>query len=88
MGVLYLLGPNRRSFHPLKLLESTLLVKGFFDLLVDFQIPMVKISCPLLFIEFVGHFWPPFYFFLSSWLLKFTSDFSIGCSSTFLLSVW
>jgi len=31
VGVLYLLGPNRRSFRPLKLPKSTLLEKGVFS---------------------------------------------------------
>jgi hypothetical protein len=55
---LYLLGPSRRSFHPLKLLEATLLTNGSFHLLVDFRIAMVKLNFQPLFIDFFGPFYP------------------------------
>jgi hypothetical protein len=56
----YLLCPSRSSLYPLKLPESTFLAKGFFLLLVNFQIAMVKMSCQLLFIDFFGLFLPLF----------------------------
>lgn len=63
--ILYLLGPSRRSFHPLKLSESTFLTKEFFLLLVNFQIAMVKMSCQLLFIDFFY----PFCHFLTHFVI-------------------
>jgi DNA replication protein DnaC len=65
---LYLLGPSGSSFRPLKLPESTLLAKGFFDFLVNSQFAMVIMSCQLLFIDFFGpfcHFLDPFVIFSS-----------------------
>jgi hypothetical protein len=35
---LYLLGPSRSSFHPLKLPESTFLAKGFFSFWLIFKL--------------------------------------------------
>jgi hypothetical protein len=53
---LYLLDLSGSLFHPLKIPESTLLEKVFFNLLVNFQIAMVKMSYQLLFIDLFDPF--------------------------------
>jgi hypothetical protein len=64
---MYLLGPSRSSFHPLKLLESTLFTTGFFVFLVNFSIRNGNNELPAsiyrLFGSFLSFFGPLCHFF-------------------------